>query len=61
VVRDRLREGSFTPAEYRAFLRETGREPPAVLFERLGCDVASPAAYKRAAEAFGGYVDDVAR
>jgi oligoendopeptidase F len=61
VVRDRLRDGSLSPEEYRQFLADTGREQPTALFERLGCDVTSAAAYERAAEAFDGYVDEVAR
>jgi oligoendopeptidase F len=60
VVRDRLRDGKLSPAEYRQFLADTGREQPVALFERLGCDVTSPGAYERAAETFDGYVDEVA-
>jgi oligoendopeptidase F len=60
VVRHRLLEGRLSPGDYLAFLGDTGREGPLVLFERLGCEVTSEAAYERAAAAFDGYVDDVA-
>jgi oligoendopeptidase F len=60
VVRHRLLEGRLSPADYWAFLGDTGREGPVALFERLGCEVTSEAAYERAAAAFDGYVDDVA-
>ncbi|NHN59287.1 MULTISPECIES: M3 family oligoendopeptidase [Halorussus] len=59
VVRDRLREGSLTPGEYRDFLRTTGRRGPLEQLERLGVDATSPDPYERAAEAFAGYLDEV--
>lgn len=58
VVRDRLRDGSLTPAEYRDFLRNTGRRDVLTQFETLGIDVTSPEPYERAAETFDGYLDD---
>lgn len=60
VVRARLRDGSLSPAEYRSFLADTGREEPVSLFRRLGCDVTTPAPFERAADAFDGHVDAVA-
>jgi oligoendopeptidase F len=57
VVRERLRDGDLTAAEYREFLRSTGRERSVVLFERLGCDVTAPEPYERAATAFDEYVE----
>ncbi|WP_435174709.1 M3 family oligoendopeptidase [Halorussus sp. AFM4] len=59
VVRERLREGSLTPGEYREFLRTTGRRDPLDQLERLGVDATSPAPYERAAEAFAAYLDEV--
>ncbi|USZ67900.1 M3 family metallopeptidase [Halorussus salilacus] len=59
VVRDRLRDGSLSPADYREFLRNTGREGVLAQFERLGIDPTSPDPYERAAEAFGGYLDEL--
>jgi oligoendopeptidase F len=58
VVRDRLRDGSLTPSEYRDFLRSTGRSDLLVQFELLGLDVTSAAPYERAAETFAGYLDE---
>ena len=58
VVRDRLREGSLTPAEYCDFLRNTGRRDLLAQFESLGIDVTSAEPYERAAKAFDGYVDE---
>jgi oligoendopeptidase F len=60
VVRDRLRDGSLSPGEYREFLADTGREQPVSLFRRLGCDVTTTAPFERAATAFDGYVDAIA-
>ncbi len=60
AARERLRDGDLAPAEYRQFLRSTGREDQLALFERLGCDVRTAGPYERAAEAFDGYVDAVA-
>ncbi|WP_137287367.1 M3 family oligoendopeptidase [Halorussus salinisoli] len=58
VVRDRLREGSLTPAEFRDFLRNTGRRDLLAQFDRLGIDVTSAVPYERAAETFAGYLDE---
>jgi len=60
VVRDRLADGSLSPADYRALLGDTGRELPVALFDRIGCDVTDASSFARAAVAFDGYVDDVA-
>ncbi|WP_115863688.1 M3 family oligoendopeptidase [Halorussus litoreus] len=57
VVRERLRDGSLTPEDYRDFLRNTGRRDPVAQFESLGMDPTSAAPYERAAEAFAGYLD----
>ena len=61
AARERLRSGDLTASEYRQFLRSTGREDQLALFERLGCDLTTATPYERAAEAFDGYVDAVAR
>ncbi|WP_254546941.1 M3 family oligoendopeptidase [Halomarina pelagica] len=61
VVRDRLREGSLSPADYRRFLRTAGRTPPVASFESLGIDVRSATPYERAAAAFDGYLDRAGR
>jgi len=58
VVRDRLREGSLSPAEYRDFLRHTGRRDLLDQFDALGLDVTSADPYERAAEALEGYLDE---
>ncbi|MFC4448241.1 M3 family oligoendopeptidase [Halorussus aquaticus] len=58
VVRDRLREGSLSPARFRDFLRNTGRKDLLAQFEALGIDVTSPATYERAAETFAGYLEE---
>ncbi|UPW00545.1 M3 family metallopeptidase [Halorussus gelatinilyticus] len=58
VVRNRLREGSLTPAEYRDFLRQTGRRDLPDQFDALGIDVTSAEPYERAAETFAGYLDE---
>ncbi|WP_135824506.1 M3 family oligoendopeptidase [Halorussus ruber] len=58
VVRDRLREGSLTPAEYRDFLRNTGQRDLLDQFDALGVDVTSADPYERAAEAFAGYLEE---
>ncbi|WP_265108125.1 M3 family oligoendopeptidase [Halosolutus halophilus] len=59
VVRDRLRDGTLDPGTYHAFLRNTGREPPIDLFDRLGAPVATPEPYERAATAFDEYLERV--
>ncbi|XVH33649.1 M3 family oligoendopeptidase (plasmid) [Haloferacaceae archaeon DSL9] len=60
AVRTRLREGRLSPADYRRFLRTTGRRPPAESFESLGVDVTTAATYERAAAAFDDYLDRLA-
>ena len=57
VVRDRLRDESLPPAEYREFLRTIGRQPPVESFGALGVDVLSDDPYERAAATFDGYLD----
>ena len=59
VVRDRLREGSLTPADYREFLRNTGQRDLLAQFETLGIDPTEPDPYERAAAAFGEYVESI--
>ena len=60
AVRERLRGDNLSTADYREFLRNTGRERSTVLFKRLGSDVTTAMPYERAAAAFDGYVDAVA-
>ena len=57
VVRDRLRDESLLPAEYREFLRTIGRHPPVESFGILGVDVLSDDPYERAAATFDDYLD----
>lgn len=57
AVRDALREGELSTAEYWRFLERTGRRPPVDSFEALGVDVRTEAPYERAAETFDGYLD----
>jgi len=56
AVREKLRLNELTVAEYREFLRNTGRENSITLFDRIDCDVRSSDPYERAADAFDGYV-----
>jgi oligoendopeptidase F len=58
VVRDRLRDGSLTAAEYHDFLRRTGWSGLLEQFESLGLDVTSAAPYEHAAETFAGYLEE---
>lgn len=56
AVHRQLREGDISPADYREFLRSTGRDDSVALFEQLGCDVWTPDPFETAAETFGTYV-----
>ncbi|ESP89731.1 peptidase M3A and M3B thimet/oligopeptidase F [Candidatus Halobonum tyrrellensis G22] len=56
-VRERLRDESLRPIEYREFLRTIGRHPPVESFETLGVDVLSDESYERAAATFDDYLD----
>jgi len=59
VVRERLRNGDLSPAQYRDFLVSTGREQSVDLFERLGYDVRTPDPVETAADAFAEYVAEL--
>ena len=56
AVHRQLRDGDISPADYRGFLRSTGRDESVVLFETLGCDVRTADPFETAAETFGAYV-----
>ncbi|MEZ3115494.1 M3 family oligoendopeptidase [Halobaculum sp. MBLA0147] len=56
-----LADGSLAPADYRTFLRHTGHDDALAAFERLGVDPTERSAYRRAAAAFDGAVDELAR
>ena len=59
AVRDQLASGALSPADYRQFLRETGRRPAVESFDRLGLDVRTAEPYERAADRFERYLEEV--
>jgi len=61
AVRDQLASGELAPAEYRQFLRDTGRRPAVESFERLGLDVRTAEPYEQAEDRFDRYLTDVER
>lgn len=59
AVRDRLREESLSPDDYRKCLRRTGCQPPLDSFAALGIDIRSVAPFERAAATFDGYLNEL--
>ena len=59
AVRDRLRENSLSPQDYRRFLRQTGRRPPLESFSALSLDMLSKIPFERATATFDGYLDEL--
>lgn len=59
AVRDSLRNGSVSPADYRQFLRQTGHRPPVDSFSALGVEIETASPFERAAATFDGYLDSL--
>lgn len=59
TISDRLETGTATPADYREFLRNTGRTDAVTLFAELGLDVTAPEPYEGAIDAFSAYIDEL--
>ena len=61
AVKRRLDDGSLSTAEYREFLRSTGRSDAVRQFEQFGCDLQTPEPFETAARTFEAYVSEFER